>query len=414
MKYGCIGEHLQHSFSAKIHALLADYEYEIKEITPSELEKFARSADFSAVNVTIPYKEAIIPYLSEIDEIAKMIGSVNTVVNRDGRLYGYNTDFYGMCELIRHAKINISGKRVAVLGTGGTSKTAVSAAISLGAKSVIRVSRSAKDGAVIYERLYSEHKDTEIIINTTPVGMFPDCESTPAQLEKLPMLTGVIDAVYNPLRTRLVSEARERGIAAEGGLYMLVAQAVRASEIFTGNKYTNGIIDRVYKMMLADKENIVLIGMPSSGKSTVGDILRDRLKRDFYDTDTIIRERFGDEIPEIFKKLGEEGFRKLESEAVREISSVCGAVIATGGGVPLRRDNVNALKKNGKLFYLDRPIRLLTPTHDRPLAQSKSDLERLYSERKGIYESEADVIINAECDAQGVAEKIIESINYCK
>ena len=408
MKYGCIGEHLGHSYSKEIHAALSDYEYEIREVEREALDSFLSARDFLAINVTIPYKEAVIPHLSHIDKTAKDIGAVNTVVNRAGKLYGYNTDFFGMSALISHAKISLKDKKVAILGTGGTSKTAAAVAKSLGAREIIKVSRSAHDGAVSYSDLYENHSNTDIIINTTPVGMYPKIDASPIDISRFPKLCGVIDAIYNPLRSRLVLSARERGIAAEGGLYMLVAQAVRASEIFLDIEYPLGTVERVYSDVLKSKENIVLIGMPSSGKSTVGKILSDVLGRDFIDTDDLVTENAGMSIPNIFEKYGEKYFRNIESSAVLNASLISSRVIATGGGVPLREENVTALKQNGKIYFLDRSPELLTPTSDRPLSKDKAAIEERYRERYPIYSGKSDKKIDADGKTREVAEKILE------
>lgn len=407
MKYGCIGEHLKHSFSKEIHNALADYEYEILEIEKDKLSEFAEKKNFSAINVTIPYKEQIMPHMYFIDEHARSIGAVNTVVNRDGRLYGYNTDFYGMSMLIKHANIDLADKKVAILGTGGTSKTSLAVARALGAREIIRVSRSAREDAVSYSQLYENHKDVEIIINTTPTGMFPSIFDYPVDLSCFEKLSGVIDAVYNPLRTTLILEARKRKISAEGGLYMLVAQALRASEIFIDKSYDDADLSRVYKKIFSEKENIVLIGMPASGKSTVGKLLSAKLGRKFIDTDILIEEKAKKSIPEIFSEYGEAGFRKIEAEVIREASAITGTVIATGGGAVLREDNVEALKRNGRLYFIDRPLCDLIPTDDRPLSSTKEAIEKRYNERYSIYTLSADVKIDASCDAEGVSDKII-------
>lgn len=407
MEYGCIGEHLKHSFSKEIHNLITDYEYEIREIEKESLGDFMTKKSFRAINVTIPYKESVIPYMHQIDAHAEAIGAVNTVVNRDGRLCGYNTDFYGMSLLIRHAGVQIQNKKVIILGTGGTSKTALAVARSLGASEIYRVSRTEREGAISYETLYKFHTDADVIINTTPSGMFPNIFDTPIDLDKFPVLSGVIDAVYNPIRTPLIMSARERGIAAEGGLYMLVAQAVRASEIFLDEKYADGICDEIYEKTLSEKQNVVLVGMPASGKSTVGKILSEKLSRKFIDTDLLIEERAGMTIPDIFEKLGEENFRRFESEIITECSAENGAVIATGGGAVLRSENVRALRENGRIYFIDRPLDALIPTEDRPLSKTKEAIKARYEERYPIYCKSADVMIDASADAVGVA-KIIE------
>ncbi len=409
MEYGCIGEHLKHSFSSEIHALLGSYKYELKEIPADELEAFIKARDFSAVNVTIPYKEKVIPYLSEIDANAKRIGAVNTVVSRGGALYGYNTDFYGMVKLIEHAGVVLAGKKVAILGTGGTSKTAHAVAGALGAEKIIKVSRRSREDAVTYGELYCKHSDTQVIINTTPAGMFPDNDTLSLDIDRLPALSGVIDAVYNPNRTKLVISALKKGIPAEGGLYMLVAQALRASEIFMDTAYPEGTLDELYKKILTKKENIVLVGMPTSGKSTVGKIIADELSLPFYDTDALIEEKLGMPIPQIFERHGEAYFRDTETDVINEVSRHCGCIIATGGGAVLRKENTEALKQNGRIYFIDRPLKHLLPTPDRPLAKSAEEIERRFSERYGIYTSCADIIIDAEGDALSVARKIINN-----
>lgn len=407
MHYGCIAEHLKHSFSPEIHAALAPYRYELREIEPEKLEAFLLERDFYGINVTIPYKEKVIPYLSQIDEQAKKIGAVNTVVNRGGKLYGYNTDFYGMKSLIERLKLDPKGKKVAVLGTGGTSRTACAVAESMGAATVLRVSRTAKDGAISYEMLYADHADTQLFINTTPCGMFPNPEKAAVDVERFPMLEGVVDAVYNPLRPKLVLDAMQKGIPAEGGLYMLVAQAVRASEIFLDKTYPAEITERVYQKLFRQKENIVLVGMPGSGKSTVGKLLAERLGRELVDMDECIVHAAGKPISEIFAEVGEKGFRDLESRVLAdEIAQRNSLVIATGGGAILRDENVNALRRNGRLYFLDRPLEDLLPTEDRPLASSRTAIEQRYTERYGRYCAVADVRIPVKGSAADVAETI--------
>ena len=406
--YGCIGERLKHSFSKEIHNALADYDYRIIEVEREGLGEFATAADFAAINVTIPYKEMIMPYLYSIDGHAESIGAVNTVVNRDGKLYGYNTDFYGMSRLLAHAGVNVSGKKVVILGTGGTSKTAYAVLKAEGAREVVRVSRTGREDAVTYEEMYERHTDAQIVINTTPAGMFPNIFDKAIELDRFPSLVGVIDAVYNPLRTPMILEAKRRGIAAEGGLYMLVAQAVRASEIFIDTKYDERECERVYKRIVSEKENIVLIGMPASGKSTVGKILAKALGRRVIDTDKLIAERAGKDIPTIFREDGEAKFRELEAEVIREVASETGVIIATGGGTVLRSENMDALRENGRIYFIDRPLERLMPTDNRPLSSTKEDIEKRYHERYKIYTEAADVRVWANCFPKAVAEKIMK------
>ena len=391
--YGCIGEHLPHSFSREIHGEIGSYAYELKELTPEELPGFMTARGFRGINVTIPYKQAVIPFLDEIDETARAIGAVNTVVNRDGKLYGYNTDLYGLTRLIRRIGLDLSGKKVLVLGTGGTSRTASYAAEKLGARVVYRVSRTSREGSLSYEDVLLNHTDAEIILNTTPCGMFPKPAEQPLSLESFTRLEGVADAIYNPLRSRLVLDARSRGIPAEGGLYMLVAQAVRASELFLDTSYPEDLTDRIYYRILRRKENLVLIGMPGSGKSAVGRILTETTGKPLADTDLLIVEKAGKPIPEIFRDDGEPAFRDLESGIIRELSLQGGQVISTGGGAVLRPENVTLLRQNGRLFWLDRNPDSLVPTDDRPLADTSEKMKRLYQEREPIYRASADVII---------------------
>ena len=408
MEYGLIGEKLGHSYSKEIHAYLANYDYELCEVGREEIDSFLKARNFKAINVTIPYKQTVIPYLHYVDEGAMAIGAVNTVVNRDGKLYGYNTDFFGMCALIEKIGVSLEGKKVIILGTGGTSKTAAAVARHLGAKEILRVSRSEGDDTVTYEKLYKEHIDAEYIINTTPVGMYPNTDGAPVDITKFEKLTGVCDAIYNPLRTELIVRARERGIAAEGGLYMLVAQAVRAAEIFIDTKFELDKISEIYDILKGRKENIVLIGMPASGKSTVGSLLAERLSRKFIDTDELIVERAGMEIPEIFSKHGEGYFRDLESEVISDVSKDTSLIIATGGGAILREENVRRLKKNGRLVFIDRPLDKLVPTDSRPLSSDRESITKRYNERYGIYSSVCDVHIDADTTAEEVAERIIK------
>lgn len=408
MKYGCIGEHLSHSFSREIHNLLADYPYEIREVERDALDAFMTARDFLGINVTIPYKELVIPYLYYTDDAAKRIGAVNTIVNKSGKLYGYNTDFYGMSELISHAGVEIKDKNVAILGTGGTSKTARAVCEALGAERIITVSRRASETTIDYGQLRLRGGEIDVIINTSPVGMFPNVDSCPVELDIFPRLSGVIDAVYNPNRTRLISKARARGIKAEGGLYMLVAQAVRASEIFLDKKYPEGTLSAIYESVFKSKENIVLIGMPASGKSTVGRLLSERLGRKFVDTDDVIVEKYGMSIVDIFSKYGEAAFRDMETEAVREVSKNSSLVIATGGGAILRDENLTSLSQNGRLYFLDRPLEKLVPTASRPLANDVEAIKRRYEERYPRYLAAADEIINCAVSADEVAKIIGE------
>ena len=406
LQYGCIGEHLPHSFSREIHNELGSYAYDLKELTPEELPAFMTARGFRGINVTIPYKQAVIPFLDEIDETARAIGAVNTIVNRGGRLSGYNTDLYGITRLIRRTGLDLSGKKVLVLGTGGTSRTASFAAGQLGAREVFRVSRTAREGSLSYEDVLRDHTDAEIILNTTPCGMYPKPAEQPLSLEMFTRLEGVVDAIYNPLRSRLVLDARSRGIPAEGGLYMLVAQAVRASGYFLDTAYPDDLTDRIYSRILSRKENIVLIGMPGSGKSAVGKILAEKTGKPLADTDQLIVEKAGKTIPDIFREDGEPAFRDLESEVIRELSMEGGRIISTGGGAVLRPENVTALRQNGRLFWLNRDPESLVPTEDRPLADTQDKMRQLYIEREPVYRAAADEIIPVTGTPEDTADAI--------
>ncbi len=393
MKYGLIGEKLSHSFSKEIHEALADYTYEIRELTPDEVASFLEEREFNGINVTIPYKEKVIPYLDSISEAALKMGAVNTIKNVDGKLIGDNTDFYGMREMILRANIKIEGKKVLILGTGGTSKTSRAVASDLGAREIITVSRQKTAETVTYDDAVSVHKDANIIINTTPLGMYPNPNAVPIDIKKFPNLTGVIDAVYNPLRTRLILDAEEEGIPATGGLMMLILQAARAVGIFLGKALDEEKVEKVIKSIFESKENIVLIGMPGSGKSTIGGAISEITGRTLIDTDKLIEEMTGMHPSEIIREKGEKEFRRIETEAVREASKRSGVIIATGGGVVTRAENIPLLRQNGRILYLDCPPSELPLTPDRPLSASRTVINAMYEVRNPLYTEAADAII---------------------
>lgn len=408
MEYGCIAKKLGHSYSADIHALIGDYNYILHEVPEDELDSFMRKKDFLGINVTIPYKKAVMPYLDDIDPAALRIGSVNTVVNRSGRLFGYNTDYAGMRALIKRTGVEISGKKVLILGTGGTSATANVLARDLGARQVLTVSRREGEGVITYKEAAEKHSDSEIIINTTPAGMFPDNFSKPLDIEPFARLEGLIDAVFNPNRTCLVLDAQVRGIKAAGGLFMLVAQAVYAAEHFFDKKIDENEIDRIYREIIHKKENIALTGMPASGKSTIGRLVADILDRDFYDCDVEIEKDAGMKISEIFEKYGENHFRDIETETLKRLSKLSGVVISTGGGAILRDENVAALRQNCKVFFLDRDMNWLKPTSDRPTASDREAIKKRYEERYPKYLSTADEVIKPSENAGNNAKMIVE------
>ena len=406
MKYGVIGEHLKHSFSPEIHSQIGDYDYIIKEVEPENLEAFIKEKDFLGINVTIPYKEKVIPMLDYVDPAALEIGAVNTVVNRDGKLYGYNTDYSGMMALVNRIGLEIQGKKVLVIGTGGTSKTARRVLCDMGAKEVVFVSNVEVAGAFSYEEVYAYHTDCEIIFNTSPVGMYPKNDGIPIDLCKFERLEGILDVVYNPVRTNLVQKAHALGKKAEGGLYMLGAQAVYASEHFFGEKIDPSVFERVYSSVLRGKNNIILIGMPCSGKTTIGKLLAEKTGKEFIDTDEEIVKEIGMSIPEYFAKEGEKAFRLIESQVIERVSTQNDKIIATGGGAVLNPDNVRRLKQNGKVYFLDRDLDLLIPTSDRPLSSNRADLEKRYNERYHIYKSSCDVSVDGNPQAECVMEEI--------
>ncbi len=411
--YGCIGKKLTHSFSKEIHARLADYEYELIELTEEEIQPFFAKKEFKAINVTIPYKETVIPYLDSVSQIAQRIGAVNTIVNRDGKLCGYNTDYYGMKSLIERVGAGLKGKKVLILGTGGTSKTARVVSADMGASEIFTVSRRKTDEYITYEEAVALHSDADIIINTTPAGMYPDCESKPIDIAAFNRLDGVIDAVYNPLCTNLVLDAKQRGIKAEGGLYMLVMQAVVAVEKFLDTEIAKEVADRVFASVLSAKENVVLTGMPGSGKSTVGKLINiDGYT--FIDTDAEIEKRCGCTIKELIATKGEKYFRDLETEVIRDVSSESCRIISTGGGAILREENVRSLKRNGKLFFINAELSRLRATDDRPLSNTEDKLVKLYNERISIYQATADVVVpdmtTPEAEAEYIFEKRMELI----
>ncbi len=416
MMYGLIAERIGHSFSAEIHKKLFGYDYELKAISKAELDFFMRDREFKAINVTIPYKEAVIPYIDHVDETAKSIGAVNTIVNVDGVLYGYNTDVMGLTALINKNGIEIKNKKVLVLGSGGTSKTALYTAKTLGASEIFRVSRSGRDGCVTYDLALNKHNDAEIIINTTPSGMYPDIYESAVDVRQFPELQGVIDVVYNPLNSKLVCDAKKMGVKACGGLYMLVAQAAYAAEKFVGKSVDKSRIDEIFSEIYAEKSNIVLIGMPGSGKTACGRHLAEMLGKTLIDTDDVITEKIGKTPNEIITESGESKFREIESAVVKEVSAMQGAVISTGGGTILNYVNLELLRENGRVYFLDRALDDIKTSDDRPLSKNRELLEKRYNERYSIYCDSCDKRIvcvdGAELNARQILEDLLNE-NSC-
>ena len=400
MEYGLLGERLGHSFSPQIHRDLAGYDYQLLPTPPEAVEDlFARRA-FQGLNVTIPYKRTVMPLCDEIDPRAAAIGAVNTVVNRNGRLTGYNTDIDGFLYMARRAGVDMAGKKVVILGSGGTSRTARAAAGELGAREIVTVSRHGEDN---YQNL-SRHADAQVLVNTTPVGMYPNWGQSPESLESFPALEGVLDVVYNPLRTALLLQAEERGLPRSCGLPMLVAQAKRAAELFTGQNIDDSRAEAVLHGLREQFTSIVLIGMPGCGKTTVGRALAEKLGRTFVDLDEEIVRRAGTSIPEIFAREGEAGFRERESALVREFGERTGLVVSTGGGVVTRRENYIPLKQNGLLLHLRRDPAAL-PTDGRPLSQATAP-EELWRRRAPLYAAFADGEIDNNGTLAGTLEQI--------
>ena len=405
MEYGLIGEKLGHSHSPRIHGLLAGYDYRLREITPAELPAFLKAGEFRGLNVTIPYKQTVLPYCKELGEGARRIGCINTLVRRpDGTLFGDNTDYYGFCATLDRGGVEVAGRHCLVLGSGGTSLTAARALEDLGAASVERVSRK---GQLNYENIY-DRTDTEIVVNTTPVGMYPNNGAAAVELSRFPRLVGAADVVYNPLKTAFLLQAEALGIPHAGGLPMLVAQARRAAELFTGEPIAEERMEAVLRQVTVEVTNLVLIGMPGSGKTTVGRLLAEKLGRPFLDADTFIAERAGMTIPEIFAREGEAGFRRRETEALEELGKRSGVVIATGGGAVLRKENLPLLRQNGWICRLRRPVALLA-TEGRPLSVSLARLAEMEMEREPYYQRFARFTVDNTSTAEETAENILKA-----
>ena len=402
---GLIGEKLGHSFSPAIHGKLADYEYKLYELSPEQVGPFLEKKEYDGLNVTIPYKKTVIPYCDELSEAAKSIGSVNTIVKRpDGTLLGHNTDYDGFMWLLKNAGADVKGKKAVVLGTGGASVTVQAALRDLGAAQVVVISRSGEDN---YENI-ARHSDAKILVNATPVGMYPKTGVSPVNLDVFTALEGVFDVVYNPARTQLLLEAEKRGIPCANGLGMLVAQAKAACERFTGEPIDDEKVYTIKAEMERSTRNVMLIGMPGSGKSTVGAALAESLGRKLVDVDERIVEMAGCSIPEIFLKDGEEGFRQIEHQALCEVSKESGLVIATGGGVVTRRENLDPMRQNSLIVWLLRDLSLL-PKEGRPLSQANS-LTEMFKVREPLYRAAADCIAYNNGSLQDTLKQIMEAM----
>ena len=403
LKCGLLGQKLGHSYSPAIHGMLADYDYQLFEREPEQLEDFLKNGGWDGINVTIPYKKAVLPYCAELSDTARRIGSVNTIVRRpDGSLYGDNTDAYGFESLVKKSGIDVRGKKALVLGSGGASVTVVAVLKLLGAESVTVISRGGEDN---YDNL-DKHADAQIIANTTPVGMYPNNGQAAVDLRRFPRCEGVLDVVYNPARTALLLQAEKLGIPCAGGLYMLVAQAKRSSELFTGRSIPDSEIGRIEKLLSGQMKNIVLVGMPSSGKSTLAAALGERLGRPVYEADALIEQEAGMDIPAIFAQYGEGHFRALETEVLSRLGKLSGAVISTGGGCVTREENYDLLHQNGTILWLQRGTEKLDKT-GRPLSL-KNDLNEMYQKRKPMYRRFADAAVDNNGSVEAALAQILE------
>lgn len=399
-KCGLLGQKLSHSYSPAIHSYLGSYNYELYEKEPEELEVFLKSGDFTGINVTIPYKKAVIPYLDSLTTTAQTLGAVNTIVRKDGKLIGHNTDWFGFTAMVKRSGLDICGKKVLVLGSGGAASTVIAVLKEMDAMPVV-VSRSGEDN---YGNLY-RHKDAAMIVNTTPVGMYPQTGSAPVDLAQFSMLEGVLDLIYNPARTKLLMDASERGLITENGLLMLVAQAKESAEWFSGQAIADDRIMEIYRKLRAQTENIVLIGMPGCGKSTVAARLSAELGRPLVDADHEIRKAAGCDIMEIFANSGEDAFRLIETGILEKLGKESGLVIATGGGCVTRAENYPLLHQNGKIFWLQRDIKKL-PKEGRPLSLT-GNLEAMLEVRAPLYRKFADYTVNNDGTPEATVNTIV-------
>ena len=401
MKSGLLGRKLGHSYSPQIHEYLGPYSYDLFEKEPEEVGSFVKNGDFSGINVTIPYKKDVIPYLDALSPLAKRMGAVNTIVRRaDGSLFGHNTDYFGFSSMVHRSGIRVAGKKVLVLGSGGASNTAVKVLEDMGAN-VIVISRSGKDN---YSNLHL-HKDASVIVNCTPVGMYPNTGIAPLDLKAFPDLEGVLDMVYNPARTQLLLDAEKLGLPYENGLWMLVAQAKEAAEYFVNKSLPDTVIGNVYKKMSGKMQNIVLIGMPGCGKSTIASLLGEKLGRKVVDADQEIVKLAGKSIPEIFADDGEETFRNLETQVLAELGKQSQLVIATGGGCVTRDRNYPLLHQNSSIFWLQRDLDLL-PTEGRPLSQN-TRMQDMFRIREPLYTAFADYVIYNNRSSEDTVHQIL-------
>lgn len=405
MVYGLLGRTLRHSYSPQIHALLGDYEYRLFEVEPQDLEAFLKKREFGGINVTIPYKKDVLPYLSGISDNAKRIGAVNTIiVKEDGGLYGDNTDYDGFLCLVQKSGFQVKGKKALVLGTGGASLPISAVLSDLGAREVVFISRSGENN---YQNL-SRHADADFIVNTTPVGMYPNNLKAPLSLSEFPNLSDVLDIVYNPQKTKLILDAERLGIPAYSGLLMLVAQGKRAAELFLGHDIPDSETDRIFKKLSTEMQNIVLVGMPGCGKTTVGKALAEQLNRPFFDADEEILKRTGKSAEAWIEACGEAVFRQKETEVLESLCKQSGTVIATGGGAVTVPENADILRQNSIVFFINRDVSAL-PVEGRPLSKATA-LSEMYKVRLPMYRSVCDYEIAADGSVEAVVRRILEEL----
>lgn len=406
LRCGLLGRKLGHSYSPVIHGLLGNYQYELFEVEPEQLPCFLEKGEFHALNVTIPYKTAVIPFCKELSKRALEIGSVNTLLRRsDGSLFGDNTDAIGFSETLDSFHLDVEGKKVLVLGSGGASLTVCHVLRERNAGEVQVISRQGENNY----RSISRHQNAQIIINTTPVGMYPNAGIAPISLHQFANCEGVVDLIYNPARTKLLMDAQKLGILNCGGLFMLVGQAKAASELFTGREIEASTSKTVLTHLRAQMENIILIGMPGCGKTTIGRLLAKMLNRSFVDADLVLQEEAGFSIPEIFANEGEEGFRKRETAVLKRLGKESGLVLATGGGCVTREENYEALHQNGVIVFLERDIASLE-REGRPLSQG-TDLSDMARIRMPLYHCFADFNVKNDVAAEQVATRIWEAVH---
>lgn len=404
MKYCLIGKSLSHSYSATLHRGYG-LDYALEEVAPADLERFVRDSAYDGFNVTIPYKTDVMAYLDEVSPLAARAGAVNTVLRRDGRTVGYNTDYYGFRGAIDYYHVDIKGRACMVLGSGGASKVVVLALQDMGAKSVTVVSRT---GRVNYGNCYDHPAD--ILVNATPVGTYPNVDDCPVDVTRWPHLEFVYDLVYNPYRTRLVCEARHAGIPAQNGLAMLVIQALAAREIWQDTPYDAEDVKRCLGRLRADTLNIALMGMPSAGKSTVGRAVAQALSKTLVDTDDLVTADTHRTPRQIIEEEGEPAFRDVEALAVQKACSLRGAVIALGGGSVLRQANRSLIRQTAMVVYLRRDLSALTDA-DRPTLQ-QAGAAALFAARDPIYRATMDVAVDNVGDVAVACQAIIDAYEY--